>query len=157
MTGSKDRIRWLLVVAVGISALVAMNVWWVAVYRHNYPFTIDEAGYTAFALEDHFALQNGGLQSWWEAVQGHAPYAPLVPAVTSLAFVFKSGALEGFGVLIGFMALLAFSSYGIGERLAGPRLGALAAMVVATAPGVFLFTREYVFALPVAALLSCAV
>jgi 4-amino-4-deoxy-L-arabinose transferase-like glycosyltransferase len=151
------RARWLVVVAVGVLALVAFNVWWVAEYRHGYPMTIDEAGYTAFALVDHFGLQGGGLHGWWEAVQSQSPYAPLVPAITSLAFVFKAGVLEGFGVLIAFMALLAFATYGIGERLAGPRLGALAALVVAAAPGVFLFEREYVFALPAAALLSCAV
>lgn len=157
MTDSENRARWLLLTAAGVLAVVAMNVWWVATYRHGYPLTIDEAGYIAFGLIDHFALQGAGLHGLWEAVNSQAPYAPLVPAVTSLAFFFKTGVLESFGVLIGFLVLLAFASYGIGERLAGPRLGALAAMVVATAPGVFLFVREYVFALPAAALLSCAV
>jgi hypothetical protein len=36
-------------------------------------------------------------------------------------------------------------------------LGALAALVTATIPGTFAFAREYIFALPVAALLACAV
>lgn len=157
MTGSENPARWIFIVTVGILAIAAMNVWWVATYRHGYPLTIDESGYIAFGLIDHFALQGGGIHSWWEAIQSQAPYAPLVPAVTSLAFVLKSGVLEGFGVLIGFSVLLAYATYGIGERLAGPRLGALAAMVVATAPGTFVFVREYVFALPAAALLSCAV
>jgi 4-amino-4-deoxy-L-arabinose transferase-like glycosyltransferase len=157
MKDSENRRRWLLLTTAGILAIVAMNVWWVATYRHGYPLTIDESGYIAFGLIDHFALQGSGLHGWWEAVNSQAPYAPLVPAVTSFAFFLKTGVLESFGVLIGFLALLAFASYGIGERLAGPRLGALAAMVVATTPGVFLFVREYVFALPAAALLSCAV
>jgi hypothetical protein len=156
MTDSENR-GWLLAVVTGIAMIVAMNVWWIATYRHGYPLTIDESGYTAFALEDYFALQSGGLHGWWDAVQGHAPYAPLVPAVTSLTFILKPGVLEGFGVLIGFLALLIFASYGIGNRLAGPRLGALAALVVATAPGAFLFAREYVFAMAVAAMLACAV
>jgi 4-amino-4-deoxy-L-arabinose transferase-like glycosyltransferase len=157
MTNLDSRFRWLLVVAVGLVAIVAMDVWWVATYRHDQPLTIDEAGYIAFALMDHFALQGGGLHALWDTVNSQAPYAPLVPAVTSLAYVFKAGVLEAFGVLIGFLVLLTFASYGIGERLAGPRLGALAALVVATLPGAFLFVREYVFALPAAALLSCAV
>jgi len=134
-----------------------MDVWWVATYRHNQPLTIDEAGYIAFALMDHFALQGGGLHALWETVNSQAPYSPLVPVVTSFAYVFKTGVLEAFGVLIAFLVLLAFAGYGIGERLAGPRLGALSALVVATLPGAFLFVREYVFALPAAALLSCAV
>ncbi len=69
----------------------------------------------------------------------------------------RTGVMEGFAVLIGFFLLLAFAAYGIGERLAGPRLGALAALAVATSEGALLFSREYVFALPAAALLSCAV
>jgi hypothetical protein len=157
MTDLDSRTRWLLVVAAALVAIVAMDVWWVATYRHNQPLTIDEAGYIAFALMDHFALQGGGLHALWETVNSQAPYAPLVPAVTSLAYVFKTGVLEAFGVLIGFLVLLTFASYGIGERLAGPRLGALSALLVATMPGTFLFVREYVFALPAAALLSCAV
>ena len=157
MRDAENKRFWFAVFLLGLLAIVAMNVWWIATYRHGYPLTIDESGYIAFALEDHFALQSGGLHGWWDAVQGHAPYAPLVPAVTSLAFVFKTGVLEGFGVLIGFLALLGLASFGIGERLAGPRLGALAAMVVVTTPGAFLFTREYVFAIAVAALLAGAV
>ncbi|HET6997964.1 MAG TPA: glycosyltransferase family 39 protein [Solirubrobacterales bacterium] len=153
----KQQYRWLLVVAVGLLAIVAMDIWWAVTYRRDYPLTIDEAGYIAFGLQEHFGLQNGGLHGWWDSVLAQAPYAPLVPAVTSLAFSIKAGVLGAFVVLIAFMALLAFATYGIAERLAGPRLGALAALVVATAPGTFLFVREYVFAIAVAALLSSAV
>jgi hypothetical protein len=149
--------RWALVVAGGCLLLIALDVWWVATYRHGYPFDVDEAGYTSIALIDYLALKGAGLHAWWEAVQNQTPNAPLLPAVTSLVMVIKAGVLEGFGVLIGFLVLLVFAVYGIGERLAGPRLGALAALVVGTSEGAFLFTREYVFALPTAALLACAV
>lgn len=157
MRSPESRLRWLLVVAAGIAAIAAMDLWWVATYRHNQPLTIDEAGYIAFAVMDHLALHGGGLHALWETVNSQAPYAPLLPFITSLAYVLKTGVLEAFCVLIGFLVLLAFAGYGIGERLAGPRFGALSALVVATLPGTFLFTREYVFALPAAALLSCAV
>jgi dolichyl-phosphate-mannose-protein mannosyltransferase len=90
-------------------------------------------------------------------VQSQTPNAPLVPALTSLVLLLKPGVLEGFGVLIGFLALLTMSAYGIGERLAGPRLGALAALAVGAGQGAFIFTREYIFALPTAALLMTAV
>ncbi|HEX3174082.1 MAG TPA: hypothetical protein VHQ43_07675 [Solirubrobacterales bacterium] len=149
--------RWALIVAGGCLLLVALNVWWVATYRHGYPFDVDEAGYTSIALIDYLSLKGAGLHGWWEAVQNQTPNAPLLPAVTSLVMVIKAGVLEGFGVLIGFLVLLVFATYGIGERLAGPRLGALAALVVGTSEGAFLFTREYIFALPTAALLACAV
>lgn len=153
----KQQYRWLIVVAMGLLAIVAMDVWWAVTYRDGFPLTIDEAGYIAFGLQEHFGLQSGGLHGWWDAVLGQAPYAPLVPAATSLVFSIKAGVMGAFMVLIAFMVLLVFATYGIAERLAGPRLGALAALVVATSPGTFFFVREYVFAIAVAALLSCAV
>lgn len=154
---SSESARWALVVALGALALAAINLWWVAEYRHGYPFNVDEAGYTAIGLVDYFGLRGDGLDGWWEAVQSQAPVAPLVPAITSLVLVFNAGVLQGFVVLIGFLVLLTFAAYGIGERLAGPRLGALAALATATSFGAFTFVREYIFALPVAALLASAV
>lgn len=149
--------RWLLAVVLGCLVLAAVNVWWVASYRHGYPLDVDEAGYTAIGLNDYLGLKSGGLHGWWEAVQTQAPNAPLLPAITSWVLFVSPGVLQGFGVLIAFGALLTLAAYGIGERLAGPRLGALAALAVATAQGTFLFTREYIFALPTAAFLACAV
>jgi 4-amino-4-deoxy-L-arabinose transferase-like glycosyltransferase len=151
------RVRWTLAVAAGVLALVLLNLWWVLTYRDGFPLNVDEAGYTAIALNDHLGLQSGGLHGWWSAVQTQTPNAPLLPALTSVLMIVKAGVMEGFVVLIGFFALLVFAAYGIGERLVGPRLGALAALVVGTSEGALLFSREYVFALPTAALLSCAV
>jgi 4-amino-4-deoxy-L-arabinose transferase-like glycosyltransferase len=152
-----ERGRWLLVIAIGCLLLAAMDAWWVVAHRHGYPLDVDESGYTAIGLNDYLGLQNGGLHGWWEAVQNQTPNAPLLPAVTSIALLVNPGILAGFIVLIGFAVLLVFASYGIGERLAGPRLGGLVALVVATSAGLFTFTREYIFALPTAAFLACAV
>lgn len=151
---SSERARWALVVAVGALLLAAFHVWWIATHRYGYPLNIDEAGYTAIGVIDYIGFRTGGIEGWWDAVQTQAPNAPLVPTMTSLVLLIKPGVMEGFGVLIGFFVLLTLATYGIGERLAGPRLGALAALVVATSHGTFLFTREYVFALPTAALLA---
>jgi 4-amino-4-deoxy-L-arabinose transferase-like glycosyltransferase len=154
---ASDRARWSLAVAAGVLALVAINLWWVLTYRKGFPLNVDEAGYTSIALTDWLGFHNGGLHGWWSAIQSQTPNAPLLPALTSAVLIVKAGVMEGFVVLIGFFALLAFAGYGIGERLAGHRLGALAALAVATSEGALLFSREYVFALPTAALLSCAV
>lgn len=154
---ASERLRWALVVALGALLLLALDAWWVATYRHGYPLNIDEAAYTTIGLNDYFGLRDAGLHGWWEAIQGQAPNAPLVPALASLLYVLKAGVVEGFGVLAAFMALLGFATYGIGERLSGPRLGALAALVAMSAPGVLGFAHVYVFALPAAALLACAV
>lgn len=154
---ASERARWTLAVAVGVLLLMALNLWWVLTYRKGFPLNVDEAGYTSIALTDWLGFHNGGLHGWWSAFQSQTPTAPLVPALTSVLLIVKQGIMEGFAVLIGFFALLAFAAYGLGERLAGPRLGALAALAVATSEGALLFSREYVFALPATALLSCAV
>ncbi len=137
--------RWALGVAAAALILAALNVWWFETYRRGYPFDIDEAGYTTFGLVDYLGLHNGGLKDWWDAIQNQPTFAPLVPALTSFVVLVKPGVLDGFLVLTAFLVVLAMAVYGIGERLAGPRLG------------VFAFAREYIFALPVAALLACAV
>jgi Dolichyl-phosphate-mannose-protein mannosyltransferase len=149
--------RWALAVGLGCLALAAINVWWVLEFRQGFPFNVDEAGYTSIALYDWLGFENGGVHGWWEAVQTQTPNAPLLPALTSLVLIVKSGVLEGFMVLIAFGALLTMASYGIAERLVGPRLGALAALAVATSQGAFMYTREYIFALPAAAFLACSV
>jgi 4-amino-4-deoxy-L-arabinose transferase-like glycosyltransferase len=154
---ASERRRWaLLVAAVGL-LLLGLDAWWIATYRHGYPLNIDEAAYVTIGLADYLGLRDGGLHGWWEAIQGQAPNAPLVPALASLSYLVKPGVLEGFGVLGAAMVLLGLAIYGIGERLADPRLGALAALVAMTAPGVLAFAHVYIFALPTAALLAAAV
>src|SRR5215218_3903222 len=116
-----ERSRWLLVVAVGCLLLAAMDAWWVLSHRHGYPLDIDEAGYTTFAFTDYLGLRDGGLHGWWEAVQNQTRFAPLLPALTSWPMLIHPGTMAGFFVLIGLAVLLVLVSYGIGERLAGPR------------------------------------
>ncbi len=152
-----ERGRWALVVLAAAIALVALDAWWIATYRHGYPLDIDEAGYTAGALSDYFSLEAHGFHGWWDTIQATPAQAPLVPALASLVMVVNQGILQGFVVLAGFLVVLTMAVYGIADRLAGPRLGALAAIVAATSQGVFMFAHQFVFALPAAALLSCAV
>lgn len=149
--------RWALIVAIGCLVMAAINVWWVATYRHGYPMDVDENGYSMIGVVNFLNFENAGLSGWWESVQNQTPNAPLLPALTSIVLIFSPGLMQGFGVLILFGALLTLATYGIGERLAGPRLGALAALAVGTSQGIFVFTHEYIFALPTAAFLSCAV
>ena len=154
---TSERARWALVVAVGTLLLVAMHAVWLVANRRGYPMDTDEAGYMTIALNDHAALSSGGLGDFWDIVQRQTPNAPLVPALTALLYTVHTGILISYAVLLGFLILLVAAVYGIVKRLAGPRLGALAALVTATSPGVLMFSREYVFALPAAALLAGAV
>ena len=154
---ASERGRWTLAVLAGVLLLMALNLWWVLTYRKGFPLDVDEAGYTSIALIDWLGFHNGGLHGWWGSIQNQTPNAPLLPAFTSALLIFKQGIMEGFAVLIGFFAVLVLATYGIAERLAGPRLGALAALAIGTSEGALLFSREYIFALPAAALMSCAV
>ena len=61
-----ERVRWALIVAVGALLLVALDIWWIATYRHGYPFDVDEAGYTGIGLVDYIGFKAGGLHGWWK-------------------------------------------------------------------------------------------
>jgi hypothetical protein len=153
----RPTLRWGLIVLAVAILLFGLDIWWFEVHRSGYPFDIDEAGYTSFGLVDYLGLHHGGLSGWWEAIDHQGTFAPLVPALTSLTVWVHPGILNGFAVLAVFALLLALATYGVAERLVGPRLGAFAAIVTATLPGTFKFAREYIYALPTAALLMCAV
>jgi hypothetical protein len=149
--------RWLLLV-LGLTVVLAIaTLWWADARRLGYPLSVDEAGYVAIAENDRVGFQSEGIGGWVDAIVDQAPHAPLVPAMASILLVIDRGTLEGFVVLAFFLVLLAIAVYGIGERLAGPRLGALAAIVVVAMPGVANLSRMFVFALPAATLLACAV
>src|SRR4051812_32769109 len=154
---SSERARWALVVLAGALVLVAAQALWLAANRRGYPLDTDEAGYMTIALRDHVALASSGLDGFWEAIQTQVPNAPLVPALTALVYTVHTGILISYAIPLGFLVLLVLATYGIAERLAGPRIGALAALVAATSTAAVDFSREFIFALPAAALLACAV
>ena len=149
--------RWLLGV-IGVAVVLAgATLLWDDARRVGYPMQIDEAGYLSIAENDRIGFQSEGLGGWVDAVLDQAPHAPLASALTSVLLVIHEGSMPGFVVLAFFLILLTIAVYGIGERLAGPRYGALAAVVVASLPGVSTLSRTFVFALPAAALMACAV
>jgi hypothetical protein len=152
-----DTNRWILGVLGVALALAGATLLWDDARLLGYPLQIDEAGYLSIAENDRIGFQSEGIHKWAETVLNQAPFAPLVPAMTSPLLVINQSNMQGFVVLAFFLVLLTIAVYGIGERMAGPRYGALAAIVVASMPGVANFSRTYVFALPAAALMACAV
>jgi hypothetical protein len=72
-------------------------------------------------------------------------------------YLMRTSILASYAIELGFVILLAAACYGVVSRLAGPRIGSVAAIATLSAPGVIGFSREYMFALPSAALLTCAV
>jgi hypothetical protein len=159
-TGPK---RWLhspsAVVVVVVIVLVGLNVWWYWSHRRGFPMHIDESGYTAFALAQAQALQHSGLTGLLHSFETQQTvFGPLVPLLTvPLEVVAGQRIGNGYLVILAFYSLLVLASYDIARRLVSPRLAALAAVVVATAPAVLTFARAYYFAIPAAALLTAAV
>jgi 4-amino-4-deoxy-L-arabinose transferase-like glycosyltransferase len=154
---SSPRARWALVVLAAALTLVVIHVTWLLANRRGYPLDVDEAGYMAIALHDHAGLASGGLDGYWHAIDSQYPQAPLVPALTALVYLIHPGIVISFPVILAFFVLLVMSTYAIAERLSGPRIGALAALVIATSPGVIALSRLFIFAVPSAALLAVAV
>jgi hypothetical protein len=157
LRSAREYQRGLVLVLAAAVLLVVIDVWWLIADRRGFPLDIDEAGYMTIALNDHAALSQGGLSAYWHAVESQYPYAPLVPALTAFVYLVRASILASYTTELAFFLVLALACYGVAARLLGPRLGALASLVILTAPGVTGFAREYLFALPSATLLICAV
>jgi hypothetical protein len=144
--------------AILVGVLIAVNTAWVARFRLGYPLNIDEAGYLATAVADTLAWSSSGLLGLWRAFQAQEVHAPLVMLVTApVQRVLPDDVLAGFLVIELFFALLVVATWALAARLANPRAGLLAAFVVATAPGITDYVRQYQFAVPSAALFTAAI
>jgi 4-amino-4-deoxy-L-arabinose transferase-like glycosyltransferase len=143
-------------VALVLSLLLAvLNLVWIANQRLGYPLNYDEAAFMAMARYDSVRLVNAGPIGLMRAYAVQGPAAPLVPLVSVPAQVLGGpSSLPSFGVVQGFLVLLAMATYGLGARLGGPVSGLMAMLAVATAPGVISFSRTYHFAMPSAAVLA---
>ena len=151
-----DTHRWILGVLGVALGLAGATLLWDDARLLGYPLQIDEAGYLSIAENDRIGFQSEGIHKWAETVLNQAPFAPLVPAMTSPPLVINQSNMQGFGA-----RLLPRPAHdcGVRNRRAHGRspYGALAAIVVASMPGVANFSRTYVFALPAAALMACVV
>jgi 4-amino-4-deoxy-L-arabinose transferase-like glycosyltransferase len=160
--GRREAVRsrhWFLaLLSLYVLVRIALDIWWVWEFRAGYPLNTDEVGYLTIALRDTQALKSAGIRGLVQEFLEQRSQAPLVPLLTvPMHLIFGEEILPSFLVQSGFLALLAFSSYGIGSRLAGPHLGLLTALVVTSIPEVIDWARSYHFAVPSAALFTSAV
>lgn len=133
-------------------------MWWYWSHRRGFPLFIDEAGYTAVALDHVHALRHAGLHGLFDSVQNHGVHAPLVPVLTiPLEVLFGEHIGNGFLVIAAFHGVLVGATYALARRFMQPWPSALSALIVALAPEVLTFSRTYYFAVPSAALFILAV
>ncbi len=151
--------RWpLLTVAVGAVTLAALDLWWYAAHQRGFPMYTDESGYTAFALTDAQGIKHGGPSGLVHAVETQSVHGPLVPLLTAPVDLLTGPRIApGYVVIAAFSVILALSTYALARRLTTGWTAALAALVVATAPGTMTFARAYYFAVPAAALLTASI
>ncbi len=146
------------ILASAMVVLVVVHLLWIERFRRGLPIDIDEAGYLGFALDDLRAFTRGGLGGLHDAVVAQRQFGPLVPLTAApLLGMFGETPQVGMAVQSGFLAVLAFASYGLGARLAGRGAGVLSALVVLLAPGVFDFSRTFHFVVATTAMLALTV
>jgi 4-amino-4-deoxy-L-arabinose transferase-like glycosyltransferase len=133
----------------------AINVVWLLAYRRGYTVNVDEAAYLGAVWDDTTGLQHGGPLGLWHAWVGRPDVTPLVP-LSALPFqlVFGTHPLAAFLALDVWLGVLLVSVAGLARRLMNPRWAVVCVVVVGCVPAVVDESRDFVFALPAAALLA---
>jgi 4-amino-4-deoxy-L-arabinose transferase-like glycosyltransferase len=142
-----------------VLALLAANVAWLLVNRHGGAMDIDEAGYQSISITDYNALRHGGLTGLVTAVNSQPTQAPLVPLLSSFAYlvVGRPSFVGAFAVQLLAYLIIIVATYSIGSMLANRWAGLVSALAVASLPIMVDYTHDYSFAVPAAAAATVAI
>jgi hypothetical protein len=134
---------------------VAVNLWWIAARRRGLPFDIDEAGYLQRAVRNADALRAGGLSRLVSTVRQPDPQAPLL-TVTAGVFHWLTGAgpYRMLAIEQVFYVMAVGATYWGARRLTTRGWSLVAAVMVASLPGLVTPSRQFAFAVPAAAMLT---
>ncbi len=150
--GLAGRWREPLLVLLAVAAFALIGARWLLEFRRGLPMDIDEAGYQAFALNNHRAFEEGGVSAWADSVLGPSIFAPLMTATTSVGYeVLGVHRSLGLFVALALGCLTLLACYGLGHAIAGRREGWLCLAVAAAAPVLISYSRTYNFAIAAAA------
>ncbi|MDD4909380.1 MAG: glycosyltransferase family 39 protein [Candidatus Omnitrophica bacterium] len=157
MTTRKKEVTALFIMGALYLALMINNFIWLKIDAT--PFTYDAHRHFMFSLRvfreyRHFSLAS--LGNIIEMTQRHPPFVAIVTA----PFYFISGISQDAGALVNsavFLAVLLFSIYGIGKRVAGIRAGLLSAFIAAMYPAIFNHMKTYNLDLPLTAMCALSV
>ena len=150
VAGSARRDR---LAVVGVAAVTfAFYLWWWYRNHEGVPWFIDEAGYLAYAIEHAQAARDSGVGGWFRSVWDQAPYAPLVPASSSLLLlVVDDPFLVAAVSMAAWAAALVVATWFLGSTVLPHRWALGTAAVVAGLPTVLVLSGTYYFAVPAAA------
>ena len=130
-----------------ILVLAVINYIWLAI--DNFPLWFDHGQYYQKSILLFFASQQGPLDFVREVLGIGAPYwchiHRIIIPLFSLPFYYILGLSADAAVLSGtiFLAAALLSTYAIATRLFDKRTGFLAAFILATSPGLFIYSRRY--------------
>ena len=139
----------LLFLTIILCSFFVVNIHWLWVYRHGGPLDIDEAGYLGISLTDYFGFLRHGLTGFFWAVEAPGIQAPLTTALTGLALLITGPHIfTGFVVMTLFGMATISATYFLGENVGGSIVGLVAALLVAASPPIVMYSRSFIFALP---------
>lgn len=140
-----------------VATITSVNIWWATVGRSGQVLSIDEDGYLAFAYNDYFNLRTGGLHAWWSAFNATGPHSPIVPAAAGFLFqLFGTSVHVALVVPAVAGAGIVWLTYLCARALANTRAALLSMALVATAPVLAVYARNFIFAAPVALVVAGA-
>lgn len=150
-----------------IGRLVVMALWlalalvhldWLKRYAFGIPPAWDQALYMWTGIEFLYALLRGGLSGLLSAVLHVNPYSgPLVPLLT-VPFYFVAGATRVAAHVwtLAALGVLLLATFELGRHLRSSHDGLLAAALLAGCPAIISYSRDYLFELPLAAVVTLA-
>lgn len=134
-----------------------LNALWLVRHRVGQPLNIDEAGYLGMALNEAFGWERAGPVGWVHSVLWPSAHAPLTTALTSIAL--RTGwdpMTVSLGVILAFAVATLALTAALGSVTRDRAVVVLALAFVATTPGFIALSREFLFAVPAAAVTMAA-
>jgi hypothetical protein len=151
-------VPWQPLVLAGILCFtVSVNAWWTVTHRRGLPFDIDEAGYLQRAVRDAQALHAHGLWGIWTSLRLPDPQAPLLPMTGGIVrWVTGAGPYGLLHVNQFFYAVAVVATYWAARSIMNRNWSLVAALMVATVPGLVQSSRSFDMAVVATAALTSA-
>jgi 4-amino-4-deoxy-L-arabinose transferase-like glycosyltransferase len=142
-----------------IAVFLGVGWAWIWNFRDPLLLDIDEAGYLRMSVNNLHALQAGGFENWLRAVFWPSPYAPVVPAITSLVMsAFGTDPRTGMMVPLFSAVVCAVATYGLALRLTRSHLAALLAVALfLSCQSLITYSRDFHYSVPAAAAMTSAI